>query len=104
MQLTAMSLTGDFGPQIRKCSEELLRYNLVHIIASDAHSADRRPPKLSKAVSAASSVIGSEGARRLVEDYPEAIINGRPIYAPEPLPKKPGVFYRLFGQHKTRSL
>ena len=26
VQLTAMSITGDFGPEIRKCSEELLKY------------------------------------------------------------------------------
>jgi protein-tyrosine phosphatase len=98
VQLTAMSISGDFGPEIRKCSEELLGYNLVHIIASDAHSADRRPPKLSKAVRAASQIIGPDSARCLVEDYPAAIVAGKPFYAPEPLRKKTNFFLRLIGQ------
>jgi protein-tyrosine phosphatase len=96
VQLTAMSISGGFGPEIRKCSEELLRYNLVHVIASDAHSADKRPPKLSKALRAASSIIGAEHARRLVEDYPAAIVAGKPFYPPEPIRKKLGIFSRFF--------
>ena len=98
VQLTAMSISGDFGPEIRKCSEELLRYNLVHVIASDAHSADRRPPKLSKALKAASSIIGPEHARRLVEDYPAAIVAGKTFYAPEPMAKKRAILSRFFGR------
>ena len=98
VQLTAMSLTGAFGPEIKKCSEELLKYRLVHVIASDAHSSERRPPVLSKAVKLASSLVGAEYARKLVEEYPAAIIAGKPIDAPEPLPKKPGIFARFFGQ------
>ena len=43
-QVTAMSLTGDFGEFIGQVSATLLRYRLVHIIASDAHSAKDRPP------------------------------------------------------------
>jgi len=98
VQLTAMSLTGDFGPEIRKCSEELLKYQLVHVIASDAHSAKRRPPVLSKAFKLASSLIGAEYAHKLVKEYPAAIIAGKHIDAPEALPKKPGLFSRLLRQ------
>ena len=98
VQLTAMSLTGAFGPEIKKCSEELLKYQLVHVIASDAHSAERRPPVLSKAVKLASSLVGAEYAQKLVEEYPAAIIAGKPIDAPEPIRKKPGFFSRFFAR------
>jgi len=43
-QVTAMSLTGEFGPEIRQIAEKLVKKRLIHIIASDAHSAGRRPP------------------------------------------------------------
>ena len=38
-QITAMSLTGEFGEGVQRCSQELLKHRFVHIIASDAHSA-----------------------------------------------------------------
>ena len=98
VQLTAMSLTGAFDPATKKCSEELLNYNLVHVIASDAHSAVRRPPILSKAVEYAASLVGPEYARKLVEDYPAAIIAGKTFDIPEPIRKKPGFFSRFFAR------
>ncbi|MGC8745713.1 MAG: tyrosine-protein phosphatase, partial [Candidatus Saccharicenans sp.] len=35
-QVTAMSLTGEFGSEVQKAAELFLRNNLVHLIASDA--------------------------------------------------------------------
>lgn len=98
VQLTAMSLTGAFGEKIRGCAEELLKYNLVHVIASDAHSVRGRPPILSEAVKIASSLIGAEHARKLVEEYPAAIVDGKSFDAPEPLRKKSSFFLRFLGQ------
>jgi len=46
-QVNAGSFRGDFGSQARNCAYELLRDNLVHVIASDAHDLDRRRPELS---------------------------------------------------------
>ena len=43
-QITAMSLTGEFGEEVQRCAQELLKHRLVHVIASDAHSPDSRPP------------------------------------------------------------
>jgi len=90
-----MSLTGAFGQKIRACSEELLQRNLVHILASDAHSADKRPPLLSEAVERASSWVGPVYAHKLVENYPAALIAGLPVDIPEPIGKKQHFFFRL---------
>jgi len=84
-QVTAMSLTGDFGPRVRQGAMRLLKSNLVHLIATDAHSGDGRPPILSTAVKAASKVIGKEEAIRMVTEYPHAILEGRRPNIPDPL-------------------
>lgn len=86
VQITAMSLTGRFGEEAREFSLMLLRHNLVHVIATDAHNSTHRPPVLSGGVKAAEKVIGIERARALVTTIPQAIIEGRPIAAPEPVP------------------
>ncbi len=76
VQLNAASLTGQAGPREKKCSEWLLKNNLVHFIASDAHSITNRPPILSKAVECAARIVGKEEASALVCRNPEQILNG----------------------------
>jgi len=76
-QVTAMSITGDFGKIPQKSAAMLLERRLVHVIATDAHSADYRPPVLSKAVEAAANILGNyDEAERMVKDVPAAIISG----------------------------
>jgi len=84
-QVTAMSLTGEFGPEIKRSAEKLLAKRLIHIIASDAHSPHRRPPMLSAGVKAAEKIVGKEEARKMVSEYPKALIEGRRPDVPEPL-------------------
>jgi len=84
-QVTAMSLTGEFGSQAKRGAEKLLAHKLIHLIASDAHSVNRRPPILSAGVKAAEKIVGKEEARKMVTEYPEAIIEGRRPNVPEPL-------------------
>ena len=79
MQLTAMSLTGDFGPDAEACSKKLLVNGLAHIIASDAHSPDKRPPVLSNAIKIAQRIIGEKRAMAMVSAIPKIIINGESI-------------------------
>ena len=84
-QVTAMSLTGEFGPKVRQWAEKLLKSWLVHFIASDAHSPNGRPPILSAAVKAAAKIVGKEEAEKMVTEYPKAILEGRRPNIPEPL-------------------
>ncbi len=83
-QVTAMSLTGGFGPGARQTAEKLLKNGLVQIIASDAHSVARRPPVLSSALREAEKMVGKEEARRMVTEYPQAVLEGRRPDVPEP--------------------
>jgi protein-tyrosine phosphatase len=76
-QVTAMSLTGGFGPEVMRAAEKLLTNGFVHLIASDAHCSDGRPPILSDGVCAAEKLVGREEALRMVTEYPQALLEGR---------------------------
>ncbi len=84
-QVTAMSLTGGFGSGVRLIAEKLLKNRLVHIIASDTHSINGRPPILSTAVRATEKIVGKEEAQKMVTEYPQAVLDGRMPDVPEPL-------------------
>jgi len=73
-QVTAMSVTGDFGPAAKCLADQMLENGWVTVLASDAHNCDRRPPVLSKAVDAAADLIGDVEAKRLVWGNPAKII------------------------------
>lgn len=80
VQVTADSLTGEFGDQARQCAEYLLKKNAVHFIASDAHSTTSRRPQLSHGLKAAAKIIGDIAAERLVMTNPLAVVSGLPMY------------------------
>jgi protein-tyrosine phosphatase len=79
IQVTAMSVTGEFGPVSKECAEILLRHNCVHFLATDAHRPDRRPPILSRGRDAAAQIVGPERAQKLVYDNPLAVVNGEAL-------------------------
>lgn len=79
LQITAMSITGEFGRSAQQWSEKLLKENLVHIIASDGHSINGRPPILSRALNAASSIVGRDDAYAMVNDTPLKVIKGEEL-------------------------
>lgn len=72
-QITAASLCGDFGEVPQRISEQLLTDNKVTIIASDAHSIKRRPPKLSQAKKIVEELVGLERAEMLLYKTPKLI-------------------------------
>jgi protein-tyrosine phosphatase len=76
VQVTAMSLTNGFGSQSRNCIRQLLRSDLVHLMATDAHSVTARPPLLSPAVEAAAQIVGWAQAEAMVTTHPLAILEG----------------------------
>ncbi len=79
VQITAGSLTGEFGHDEQACARYLLRKEAVHFIATDAHSTDFRRPVLSEGLKYAAKIIGQERAKKLVWDNPGAVIQDEPI-------------------------
>jgi len=74
MQLTAGSLTGAFGRRAQYWSERMLDEGCVHILATDAHDVNRRPPNLSQGRELASKRIGDIEAQHLVETRPRGVL------------------------------
>jgi protein-tyrosine phosphatase len=79
VQITANSVTGTWGGKSKKMAEWLLHRGAVHVIASDAHNLDRRPPIMSKARDLVAEIVGAEAAEALVTGNPAAIVDGEPI-------------------------
>ncbi len=78
-QVTAMSVTGEFGRRPQSDTWALLDAGLVHFIASDSHNTRRRPPGLRRACDLIASRWGEPTARRLAADNPRAVVENRPL-------------------------
>ncbi len=77
LQVTTRGLFGEWGAAAKKTAEQLLRRRCVHLLASDAHDAARRPPILSAGVEQAAKILGSiEDALRLVQGNPQTLLDG----------------------------
>lgn len=100
-QITTGSLLGVFGSAVREFSEELVRKGLVHVVASDSHNVRGRPPVMSEAVAALSSMVGEELAVRMATDLPQALLQGEEISLPERTPstfRRRSILSRWFGR------
>jgi protein-tyrosine phosphatase len=76
LQVTAGSVTGNFGEPSRKRAVQLLERGWVTILASDAHNLEHRPPELEPGRRAAAMIVGEEESWKLVRDTPLAIVDG----------------------------
>ncbi len=96
VQLTAGALTGAFGTRVRAFAVELLKHDEVHVLASDAHDAVRRPPGLLAGLEAAERDVPGIGARAawLTEEVPTAVMQGDSIPPAPPLPPRRGGSWR----------
>ena len=75
MQITASALTGMFGPRAKYWGEKFVGEGHTHILATDAHSNQRRIPCLSEGLAVAERLIGKTEAARLVLERPQAILD-----------------------------
>jgi protein-tyrosine phosphatase len=78
LQITAASIANRFGDLAFIRAKEMLEQDWVHIIATDAHNRQHRPPDLAAGRYAAEKIVGEEQARRLVVDNPKEIIETTP--------------------------
>jgi protein-tyrosine phosphatase len=76
--ITAGSLTGRFGGEVRRFARRLVEEGLVHNVASDAHDALRRRPTLSADLREAGLGALTEW---LTQTVPAAILDGEEIPA-----------------------
>ncbi len=102
-QITAGSLIGTFGSRVQNITLKLLEYRMVHLVASDAHNADRRSPRLAAARKVVQDVLGPEETDLIFSIRPTMILEGVHVEPPEPLmdryeaPKKKKFWDRFFS-------
>jgi protein-tyrosine phosphatase len=90
--VTAGSLTGRFGGQVRRFAMRMLSEGLVHNVASDAHDVARRPPSIARELASAGMGPLSEW---LTHEVPAAILSGAQIPArPAGAPQQPAPAHR----------
>ncbi len=83
VQLTAQSLTGKFGRNAKDFSRELLGRRLVHVVASDGHDCERRPPRMDQARTWLRMEYGEELAEALCVTNPGAALSGEAMHLPD---------------------
>jgi protein-tyrosine phosphatase len=75
-QVTASALTGQFGRVVERIAKDMVGRDLIHVAASDAHNAGRRPPVIRDHLEDA----GLDGmVDWLGREVPEAVLAGTAI-------------------------
>lgn len=77
IQVNAASIVGHVGRSIKKYTKKLLKNGLIDLVATDAHSAGSRAPRISECAEYIVKKVGLEYAEDLLIYNPERIIEGR---------------------------
>jgi protein-tyrosine phosphatase len=83
VQVTAQSLTGRFGRRAQDFAKLLLDRGLVHVIASDAHDCQYRPPVMHEAHAWLCQHYGEALADTLATGNPGATLTGDSLELPD---------------------
>jgi protein-tyrosine phosphatase len=100
-QLTGGSVLGQFGQKSQQAALTMIRRNLAHIVASDAHDPSYRRPVLSEAAAELERLFGPERARSMVIDTPRALVEGGDVDPPDPV-EEPARLKGFFSSWFTR--
>jgi len=98
IQVNASSIIGKNGKEAKQVSEILLDNNMIHFIATDAHSSQRRRPVIKETYKYVSNKYGVRNAEILFIENPSKVIKDEDINIKSPIKyKKPkGFFKNLF--------
>ncbi len=72
-QLNLLSLTGYYGSDAKATAEILLTHNMVHFLASDAHST-KAYERFGLALDEATKLVGQKRVAKLLEDNPQRVL------------------------------
>ncbi|HHW57024.1 MAG TPA: capsular biosynthesis protein [Clostridia bacterium] len=95
MQVNSTSIIGLFGDKLKNKAIELVKHNMVHFIASDAHTTRGRSPRIARAF----EILKKERIKDTYIDYlianSQKIIYGEDIKIIDPIVKKVSWFYKI---------
>ncbi len=75
MQVNAGSIMGQYGIGVKRLTKIMLKQDMVHFVATDAHDSDRRPPCLSRCAKYIEGKYGESSRRRLFYDHPMCVLH-----------------------------
>ena len=76
LQLNKGSISGAFGPAVRKTALELLNQGLCHMVASDAHGTDSRTTDMRRTRQRLEELCPEPYVRILLEENPRRLLRG----------------------------
>ena len=79
IQVNASSILGKNGEKAEDTSKKLLDNNMVHFVATDAHSSNRRRPLIKDSYNYILKNYGKEVSEKLFIENPTAVIENRDI-------------------------
>jgi len=79
LQITAASLAGDFGSQVKRIAWDFLSSGKATLIATDSHDTNFRRPKMRAAYNLISTRLGEETANLVCIENPARIVKGQDI-------------------------
>ncbi|MDR7073328.1 tyrosine-protein phosphatase [Fictibacillus barbaricus] len=94
-QLTANSINGNFGKKIMHFSHDLIKANMCHFIASDAHNVTGRSFNLTQAYETVQKQFGTE-TRYYLQENAELVWKGESVLIEQPSHIKKKKFLGIF--------
>jgi len=88
LQVTAGSLVGTFGPQVKKFAELLVVQGLAHFVATDAHGWKSRRPLMRRAFERVAEITGHRVATELCCGNPASVVANRMVARERRRPKR----------------
>ena len=85
IQINGTSLLGFYGKQVKKTAELLLKHQMVHFAATDAHSPRHGGPVLSKIWDLTEKIGGRGTAKKLIHTNPMAVVENKDIIIEKPI-------------------
>ena len=79
IQVNASSILGKNGENVEDTSKKLLDNNMVHFVATDAHSSNRRRPLIKDSYNYILKNYGKEVSEKLFIENPTSVIENRDI-------------------------
>jgi protein-tyrosine phosphatase len=101
MQITAGSVMGRFGRRPRYWAERMLDEGLCHLLATDAHNTEQRPPRMADARDVVAQRLGDDEAINLVLRRPQGVLNDLNPAELAPLPQVKAPQVKPRGQPPT---
>ncbi len=106
IQVNAASIRGLFGKKVTEITTLMLNHNLIHFIATDAHTNNQRSPKIKDIYNMLKEKYGPDHVENLFTKNSKSIINDSEIKIepPERIEKKKWVFIDFFKNLGSRKI